>query len=388
MWVGTECVACVVGCGLCRCKLTLALCRLVARAAVAGSIVRTVAGAGSQCSPWRGPVAVAPQQKCSISMARTGMASLLRGARCAQLGVVRQRDARRGAQLRGCAWGPVLAAQRLCQAPRLSEGAPSWPLEVGTGCYGRKASVNDAPDPIRTRKCYTEGPISTSLTKVAGNPGCCSVPIPHALHFSRRSAAYSFMAMAPSTALHRITWGHRGGRCVRGGGVEPRGCWHCAMLPRAADLATRTNVINRGLVLCRLLGTVVHAHTRIANAIASSSEAAGCPAVLASSLATDLTPRAGNRQPNVHAQRPSLALLLPPSRRAVPRPAPPPHSALCPGQSSLPQVHAAIREKPVKEKAARTKPAAAKRWHTPKLTLEQRRENLKQKLAALQDDEE
>ncbi|PNW73166.1 hypothetical protein CHLRE_14g621450v5 [Chlamydomonas reinhardtii] len=52
------------------------------------------------------------------------------------------------------------------------------------------------------------------------------------------------------------------------------------------------------------------------------------------------------------------------------------------------EVHAAIREKPVKEKAARTKPAAAKRWHTPKLTLEQRRENLKQKLAALQDDEE
>lgn len=52
------------------------------------------------------------------------------------------------------------------------------------------------------------------------------------------------------------------------------------------------------------------------------------------------------------------------------------------------EVHKNIRENPVKKAKARTKPATKENWHAVKLTLEQRRENLKQKLAALQDDDE
>ncbi len=52
------------------------------------------------------------------------------------------------------------------------------------------------------------------------------------------------------------------------------------------------------------------------------------------------------------------------------------------------QVHKNIRENPVREKKARTKPASKETWHEVKLTLEQRRENLKQKLATLVDDDE
>jgi hypothetical protein len=47
------------------------------------------------------------------------------------------------------------------------------------------------------------------------------------------------------------------------------------------------------------------------------------------------------------------------------------------------QVHSNIRKKPTHEKAARTKPAQPKRWQPIKLTYDQRKENLKQKLAAL-----
>ncbi|GIL83351.1 hypothetical protein Vretimale_11298 [Volvox reticuliferus] len=52
------------------------------------------------------------------------------------------------------------------------------------------------------------------------------------------------------------------------------------------------------------------------------------------------------------------------------------------------EVHKNIREDPLKEKKPRTKPATQERWHEQKLTLEQRRENLKQKLATLMDDDE
>ncbi|KAG2493843.1 hypothetical protein HYH03_008059 [Edaphochlamys debaryana] len=52
------------------------------------------------------------------------------------------------------------------------------------------------------------------------------------------------------------------------------------------------------------------------------------------------------------------------------------------------EVHKNIRENPVRAKKPRTKPAKVERWHPVKLTLEQRREALKQKLAAMQDDDE
>jgi len=47
------------------------------------------------------------------------------------------------------------------------------------------------------------------------------------------------------------------------------------------------------------------------------------------------------------------------------------------------EVHAAIRENPVPEKKERKKPAQAKNWQPVRLTYEQRKENLKKKLAAL-----
>ena len=47
------------------------------------------------------------------------------------------------------------------------------------------------------------------------------------------------------------------------------------------------------------------------------------------------------------------------------------------------EVHAAIRANPVSEKKARAKPSEAKRWQAPKLTYEERKERLKQKLATL-----
>ncbi len=46
-------------------------------------------------------------------------------------------------------------------------------------------------------------------------------------------------------------------------------------------------------------------------------------------------------------------------------------------------VHAAIRASPVAIKKPRTKPAEAKKWHTPKLTYEERRAALQAKLKAL-----
>jgi large subunit ribosomal protein L5e len=52
------------------------------------------------------------------------------------------------------------------------------------------------------------------------------------------------------------------------------------------------------------------------------------------------------------------------------------------------QVHEAIRANPVLEKKARSKPADAKRWQPAKLTYEQRKAQLKEKLAALQDADE
>lgn len=51
------------------------------------------------------------------------------------------------------------------------------------------------------------------------------------------------------------------------------------------------------------------------------------------------------------------------------------------------QVHAKIRENPCPPKKQRTKPADAKRFSAPKLTYEQKKQNLKEKLAALADDE-
>ena len=54
----------------------------------------------------------------------------------------------------------------------------------------------------------------------------------------------------------------------------------------------------------------------------------------------------------------------------------------------LEQVHKAIRANPMKEAKARTKPAKKETWHEVKLTQEQRKENLKQKLATLMDDDE
>ncbi|GBF93315.1 60S ribosomal protein L5 [Raphidocelis subcapitata] len=47
------------------------------------------------------------------------------------------------------------------------------------------------------------------------------------------------------------------------------------------------------------------------------------------------------------------------------------------------EVHEAIRANPVREKKARSKPAGAKRWQPAKLTYEERKEQLKQKLASL-----
>ncbi len=47
------------------------------------------------------------------------------------------------------------------------------------------------------------------------------------------------------------------------------------------------------------------------------------------------------------------------------------------------QVHAAIRETPVQDKKARSKPADAQRWLPVKSTYEERKERLKQNLAAL-----
>lgn len=47
------------------------------------------------------------------------------------------------------------------------------------------------------------------------------------------------------------------------------------------------------------------------------------------------------------------------------------------------EVHEAIRANPVHEKKARSKPAEAKRWQPAKSTYEERKERLKQKLAAL-----
>jgi len=53
------------------------------------------------------------------------------------------------------------------------------------------------------------------------------------------------------------------------------------------------------------------------------------------------------------------------------------------------KVHEAIRENPVTEKKARSKPAESKRWQPAKLTYEERKERLKEKLATLveEDDE-
>lgn len=51
-------------------------------------------------------------------------------------------------------------------------------------------------------------------------------------------------------------------------------------------------------------------------------------------------------------------------------------------------MHAAIRENPVAEKKPRSKPSEAKRWQPVKLTYEQRKANLKEKLAALMDADE
>jgi len=51
------------------------------------------------------------------------------------------------------------------------------------------------------------------------------------------------------------------------------------------------------------------------------------------------------------------------------------------------ECHAAIRADPVSKPKKRTKPAAAKKWQPAKLTYEQRKANLKAKLAALADDE-
>ena len=51
------------------------------------------------------------------------------------------------------------------------------------------------------------------------------------------------------------------------------------------------------------------------------------------------------------------------------------------------QVHAAIRAKPVQPKKARTKPAQKKHFKEVKLTYEQRKANLKEKLATLMEDE-
>ncbi|KAF5842297.1 60S ribosomal protein L5 [Dunaliella salina] len=47
------------------------------------------------------------------------------------------------------------------------------------------------------------------------------------------------------------------------------------------------------------------------------------------------------------------------------------------------EVHAKIRENPCPPKKERVKPADAKRWSTPKLTYEQKKKNLKEKLEAL-----
>lgn len=47
------------------------------------------------------------------------------------------------------------------------------------------------------------------------------------------------------------------------------------------------------------------------------------------------------------------------------------------------QVHEAIRANPLAEKKSRSKPSEAKRWQPAKLTYEERKERLKEKLATL-----
>lgn len=56
---------------------------------------------------------------------------------------------------------------------------------------------------------------------------------------------------------------------------------------------------------------------------------------------------------------------------------------LHPSMNLSSQVHAKIRENPCPPKKERVKPADAKRWSTPKLTYEQKKKNLKEKLEAL-----
>jgi len=52
------------------------------------------------------------------------------------------------------------------------------------------------------------------------------------------------------------------------------------------------------------------------------------------------------------------------------------------------EAHEKIRENPVLDKKERSKPSGAKRWKTPKLSLEQKKANLKAKLLALKEAEE
>lgn len=52
-----------------------------------------------------------------------------------------------------------------------------------------------------------------------------------------------------------------------------------------------------------------------------------------------------------------------------------------------PQVHAKIRANPMHTKKPRQKPAKPTRFNAPKMTYEQKKANLKLKLAALADDE-
>ncbi len=47
------------------------------------------------------------------------------------------------------------------------------------------------------------------------------------------------------------------------------------------------------------------------------------------------------------------------------------------------EVHESIRKEPVRAKKERKKPAEAKKWHTPKLTYEERKANLQAKLKAI-----
>eukprot|EP00239_Pterosperma_sp_CCMP1384_P010833 CAMPEP_0197866334 /NCGR_PEP_ID=MMETSP1438-20131217/44153_1 /TAXON_ID=1461541 /ORGANISM="Pterosperma sp., Strain CCMP1384" /LENGTH=293 /DNA_ID=CAMNT_0043484893 /DNA_START=421 /DNA_END=1302 /DNA_ORIENTATION=+ len=50
-----------------------------------------------------------------------------------------------------------------------------------------------------------------------------------------------------------------------------------------------------------------------------------------------------------------------------------------------PEVHSKIREDPVHEKKARSKPSDAKSWKMPKMSYEQKKKNLKERLIALRD---